>query len=230
MITAVVTVTLGPHTHLDLQQRSLALGRRVPDVYVVVTDDRTVADWWPAAPPYPHVVTCGRGCDAPGDDRPWEVGMAAAVDLGAELLIGLDPDCLAGPELVSGYATAVLRSPDAVVRGAVTVLPPPPPRGYAVDDLTAHDRHGYAARPTDARKTPTHGTDGGLLGSSSFGCHRDTWKRLPRPSAGDPRPHAATEPLTDTGGVAQVRSTTSRAYRRHRAPTGCADPACAAAG
>lgn len=73
-----------------------------------------------------------------------------AVELGAELLVFLDADCVPGPELMDRYRAAAEQHPDAVLCGPVTYLPP---------DATVDDPAALAAAtaPHPARPAPEPG-------------------------------------------------------------------------
>jgi N-acetylglucosaminyl-diphospho-decaprenol L-rhamnosyltransferase len=171
--TAVITLAHGRHQHLRHQHRSLAHGVRLPDDYVVVAmNDDTVAGWGSAHGLTPTVVTI----DEPGSlplARARKLGARAALDRGAETLVFLDVDCLAGPELVPAYALAVEQSPATVWSGPVTYLPP----GLSEDGLSRAWLHDdpHPARPSPAPGHVLAGADPCLFWSLSFALHRDAW-------------------------------------------------------
>ena len=71
-------------------------------------------------------------------------GARAATDLGADLLVFLDADCVPGPDLVVRYRAAARRHPDAVLCGPVTYLP----AGAGLDPAAlAAATAPHAARP-----------------------------------------------------------------------------------
>ena len=121
--TAVVTIAHGRHRHLQRQHASLSAGL-LPDHYVVVAmDDQALESWAPQTEPAPVVV---RG---PTDDRGLtlaasrNLGFRTAIELGADVLVGLDVDCMAGATAVAAYVDAVRDSPDALWSGPTTYLP-----------------------------------------------------------------------------------------------------------
>jgi N-acetylglucosaminyl-diphospho-decaprenol L-rhamnosyltransferase len=175
MSTSVVTIVHGRHEHLAAQHRSLIAGDVLPVEYVVVAmDDPAVLGWRPGGPLQPVLLT------VPSDPLGWPLaaarnaGVARAVEGGADTVICLDVDCLAGPGLVGGYAEAVEHTPDVVWSGPVTYLPPPPPSGYALPELgTMDDPH--PARPAPAIGEQQLGAEPDLFWSLSFAMHRDAW-------------------------------------------------------
>lgn len=176
----VVTIAHGRHARLADQHRSLVLGSSRPDLYTVVAmgDPAITAD---AA-----VLRCGdtRGLDLDVVHLPAErtaLPLAAArnrgverlVDRGADVLIVLDVDCLAGHGLVAAYRQAVERHPERVWSGPVTYLPP----GLVVDhpaDLAGHFRP-HPARPSPALGEELPVRDPSLFWSLSFATTPDTW-------------------------------------------------------
>ena len=130
MTVAVVTLAHGRHEHLRLQSRSLSLGTRLPDRYIVVAmDDPAVSSLFPESPVDPLVVEVAS--DRPGLPlaRARNVGVRRALDEGADVVVLLDVDCLAGPELVAGYVACVEQEPQTVWSGPTTYLPPRPQAG-----------------------------------------------------------------------------------------------------
>jgi GT2 family glycosyltransferase len=180
MRTAVVTIAHGRHRHLVAQQRSLACGSTRPDVYVVVAmDDPDIAAGRAglAGDLHPDVVDVS----ADGGGLPLaaarNAGAVRALALGADVVIMLDVDCLAGRDLVGGYTDAVSTRPTTVWSGPVTYLPPPEPEGYRLDDLDAYD-DPHPARPAPRPGELVHGGDPDLFWSLSFGLHRDAWELI----------------------------------------------------
>lgn len=177
MRTAVVTLAHGRHAHLEAQHRSLLAGSCRPDLYVVVAiDDAWIDGWAPAGAVPPHALS------VPTDPRGLPLaaarnaGISRAIDLGADVVIGLDVDCLAGSDLVGGYAREVRRGPDTVWSGPVTYLPPVGAAGYDLGALDALD-DPHPARPAPARGELAGGGDPDLFWSLSFAVHREAWLR-----------------------------------------------------
>jgi len=169
--TAVVTVVHGRHDHLARQRASLALSTVAPDHHVVVAVDDPVvaaADWCVASVPgdplgLPIAAARNRGAEA-------------AIDRGADVLVFLDVDCLAAPDLVSGYADVVRDEPTTVWSGPVTYLDPPPTGGYDLGTLT-HLDSPHPARPDPPLGVRIRGADPDLFWSLSFACSVDAWRR-----------------------------------------------------
>lgn len=175
MSVAVVTLVHGRPAHLQAQHASLAHGGP-PDHYVVAAmGDPTVRSWRPGPPP-PVVVDV----DLEGGMLPLAAARNAAasraLDLGADVLVFLDVDCLAGPSLVPAYADAARDRPDVLWSGPVTYLPPPGPDGYPLDGLDALD-DPHPARPAPAPGELRLGGDPDLFWSLSFALHADAWRR-----------------------------------------------------
>ena len=176
MTTAVVTLAHGRHDHLTLQQLSLAGGTRRPDVYVVVAiADPWIESWRPDAGPRPEVVAVPTDPGGLPLAAARNAGFAAAFALGADTAIGLDVDCLAGPDLVEAYARAVRAEPDVVWAGPVTYLAPPVGGGYDVERIGDQD-DPHPARPGPSPGTLARDLPAELFWSLSFACHRQTWE------------------------------------------------------
>jgi len=176
--TAVVTLAHGRHAHLEAQRRSLQAGSRRPDLYVVVAiDDPWIDGWAPAGAVPPQVLsvqTDPRGLPLAAARN---AGSRFAIDRGADVLVGLDVDCLAGTGLVEGYTQEVRRAPDTVWSGPVTYLPPPGSDGYDLRDLdTLDDPH--PARPAPVSGERLGGGDPDLFWSLSFALDANLWSRI----------------------------------------------------
>ncbi|WP_182526489.1 glycosyltransferase family 2 protein [Nocardioides dongkuii] len=173
---AVVTIAHGRHAHLAAQHRSLAAGDRRPDDYVVVAMDD------------PGIRSCcvedlrSRVVRVPTDPRGLPLararnrGVRAALDAGADVVVCLDVDCLAGPGLVASYAERVDARPTTVWQGPVTYLQPHDGDGYPLDRL------GELDDPHPARPAPVPGEvelDAApeLFWSLSFALSRTAWER-----------------------------------------------------
>lgn len=175
MTIAVVTVVHGRHDHLVAQQRSLLAGSLRPAVHVVVAmDDPDIAAH--LLPELPSAVV-----DIPADPRGLPLaaarnaGAERALDLGADVLVMLDVDCLVGVDLVEGYSDVALAHPSVVWSGPVTYLPPPGPDGYRLADLDGYDAP-HPARPAPARGSVALGAPANLFWSLSFAMHRHAWR------------------------------------------------------
>lgn len=173
----VVTIVHGRHDHLVAQERSLALAPMPPAVRVVVAmDDPTVPDLVRDAPWPTEVRAIARHRDGLPLAAARNAGAAAALDAGADVLVFLDVDCLAGPDLVADYAAAVASDPSRLWCGPVTYLPPPPDGGYPSDLEGWDDPH--PARPAPQPGERVLGGDPDLFWSLSFAVHRDAWTRI----------------------------------------------------
>jgi N-acetylglucosaminyl-diphospho-decaprenol L-rhamnosyltransferase len=175
---AVVTIVHARHEHLSRQARSLMAGTRAPDQYVVVAmNDSGVASRLGHGGLEPRVVDLTTG----GAELPLasarNVGVQAAIDDGADALILLDVDCLAGRELVDGYVEALTTQPQTIWSGPVTYLPPATTSGYDLDRLTDID-DPHPARPAPAPGTFVHSADPDLFWSLSFAIHVETWRKV----------------------------------------------------
>lgn len=181
--TAVVTVVAGRHHHLRAQQRSLV--PEAPDLAVVVA----MGD-----PEVPGIVHHGplsgttevHVVDVPvADALPLaaarNAGAACAVEAGAELLVFLDVDCLAGPGLLDAYADASRRlAADrlTVLSGPVAYLAELEPGRTAYDaaDLARADPH--RARPAPDPGVLVRADDLRLFWSLSFAVRAGDWQRF----------------------------------------------------
>ena len=106
------------------------------------------------------------------------LGAAVALDLGADLLIFLDVDCLPDPDLVGCYLDAA-QDPayaNSVLCGPVAYLPPPGREGYDLESLRDHPPH--PARPAPERGERRPGGDPRLFWSLSFATTAATWTRI----------------------------------------------------
>ncbi|MGW0023275.1 glycosyltransferase family 2 protein [Rhodococcus sp. NPDC003383] len=180
MKTCVVTIAAHRHRHLSLQLRGLYRGDRRPDRHVVVamgdpgvasTVARTGSDACIVFMPHaegPLPLAAARNL---GADR--------ALDLGAELLVFLDVDCIPAPGMLRRYEDVAgdERYRDALLCGPVTYLPPPPENGYDLDRLPEMvDPH--PARPVPADDAVLPSRDHHLFWSLSFATTATTWRRL----------------------------------------------------
>ncbi|ANH38063.1 hypothetical protein I601_1631 [Nocardioides dokdonensis FR1436] len=174
--TAVVTIAHGRHDHLARQRASLGLGDLLPDLTVVVAMDDD--------PPVPHLAgvetrvlhlpTAPLGLPLA---RARNQGVAEAVRLGADVLVLLDVDLLAGPGLVAAYADVVRREPVALWSGPVTYLPPPPTSGYDLRRLDALDAP-HPARPAPLPGEVLREASPDLFWSLSFATSATGWRRV----------------------------------------------------
>ncbi len=167
----------------------------LPDLYVVVAmDDPGLHSWRPEGG-VPQVVV---PLDADPDALPLaaarNAGAATALEAGADVLVFLDVDCLAGDALVASYTRAAVGRPDVLWSGPVTYLPPAPPTGYDLRDLDDLDD------PHPARPAPAAG-------------HARRSAATPTSSGRSP------SPCTATGGCAPAGSARSTSATAARTPT-----------
>jgi N-acetylglucosaminyl-diphospho-decaprenol L-rhamnosyltransferase len=175
---AVVTIAHRRHDHLRRQAASLMSGTRTPDHYIVVAmDDLGVASCLTEYEPGPVVVPLA----AHGADLPLaaarNAGVRVAIAGGADTLILLDVDCLAGRDLVAGYVGSLEVEPQTIWSGPVTYLPPPPTAGYNLDRLSDVD-DPHPARPRPAAGTLVRDADPDLFWSLSFALRAETWRTV----------------------------------------------------
>ncbi|MGW5240721.1 glycosyltransferase family 2 protein [Monashia sp. NPDC004114] len=195
---AVVTIVHGRHMHLRRQLWGLRRQHRAPDVHVVVAmDDSDVPGIVAADPcaPETHVPSITRRDGRLPLAAARNLGVARALDAGAEYLVLLDVDCIPSPTLVRRYA-AVLderaagrdalsaparpdtdesRAAPCVLAGEVLYLPPPPAgRDYRELDLDAVGS-AHPARPILAADEVRPAEDLRLFWSLSFALTSRTW-------------------------------------------------------
>ncbi|GAA4718110.1 glycosyltransferase family 2 protein [Nocardioides conyzicola] len=173
----VVTIAHGRHAHLRSQHLSLAVSTCRPDVYVVVAMDDPELDDRPAhgglAARVLPIETAPLGLPlAAARNR----GIDAAFEAGCDVVIALDVDCLASPDLVADYCRLVSTSPDTVWQGPVTYLPPPPAGGYSLATLADLD-DPHPARPRLERGETRGDARPELFWSLSFALSGSSWRR-----------------------------------------------------
>jgi GT2 family glycosyltransferase len=168
---AVVTVAHGRHDHLARQRCSLEGSTRPPDEHVVVAIDD------------PELERSGIGSASIGTTAlglplaaARNLGARVALEHGADVLVFLDVDCLAGSTLVDAYARTVESDPETVWSGPVTYLDPPSDRGYDLDRLDDLDSP-HPARPAPGIGERVTGADPDLFWSLSFACSAAAWTR-----------------------------------------------------
>ncbi len=179
MKAAVVTIVHGRGTHLRRQLQGLAMSSVTADIHIVVAlGDPGVADVVAREAAPAAVINCPADHPLPlAHGR--NIGAAAAIQQGAELLVFLDVDCIPGPRMIERYHQVAVQPEhrDALLCGTVTYLPPPGPLGYDLRDLQ------HRVRPHPARPTPPSGavfpaTDYSLFWSLAFAVSRTTWRRI----------------------------------------------------
>ena len=126
---AVVTIAHRRHDHLAAQHRSLARATARPDHYLAVAMDDPAIVEERVDGLTREVVAVGRG---PAGGLPLaaarNLGVRTAIDAGADVVVLLDVDCLAGAGLVASYADVVTARPDRIWSGPGD-LPASPPVG-----------------------------------------------------------------------------------------------------
>jgi GT2 family glycosyltransferase len=194
---AVVTIVHGRHAHLRRQLWALRGQRRAPDVHVVVAMDdpgvRAVVTAEPGAPET-HVPSIRISSERLPLAAARNLGVATALEAGAEYLVLLDVDCIPSPALVRRYAavlddlarghtwpSARATHPEAgsraacVLAGEVLYLPPAPDgRDYRGLDLEALGSP-HPARPVLSADEVRVADDLRLFWSLSFALTPETW-------------------------------------------------------
>lgn len=168
---AVVTVAHGRHDHLARQRRSLEDSTRPPDEHVVVAMDDPELERSGVAGASIGTTALGLPLAAARN-----LGARAALELGADVLIFLDVDCLAGSSLVDAYARTAESEPETVWSGPVTYLDPPPEQGYDLARLGELDSP-HPARPAPGAGERFTSADPDLFWSLSFACSATAWTR-----------------------------------------------------
>ncbi|QWC84511.1 glycosyltransferase [Nocardioidaceae bacterium] len=168
----------GRHRHLARCLEGLLHGDRAPDrVVVVAVDDdlvrlsaalrRHLAD--------PRVTVVHQRLGAPlAIAAARNAGAAQALATGADVLVMLDVDVVAGPGLVQAYAAACREHPDTVWSGPVTYLEQQHDR-VPVADLPDHDAP-HPARPTTSPGVREPLEDPDLFWSLSFALSASAWR------------------------------------------------------
>lgn len=176
MKTAVITPVSGRHEHLRNQVSAFDRSRAAPDVHVVVAmNDPAVAQRIPSHSTV-HVEHLA------SDDRRLPVaaarnlGAQKALDLGAELLVFLDVDCVPTPTMLDRYIDAAAQRPGVLLCGPVTYLPPAGPDGYDLDQLESRV-NPHPARPNPESGKVIDGSDYTLFWSLSFALDASTWQK-----------------------------------------------------
>ena len=180
MRTAVITTVHGRGDHLRRQIAGLQLSVRPPDLHVVVAlGDATVRDVVACADSGAVVIDCATPDGVLPIAHGRNVGAAAALQRGAELLVFLDVDCIPAAALIGRYrhAATLREHAQALLCGPVTYLPPSGPGGYAVDQLASRI-NPHPDRPAPAGTDIVASTDYTLFWSLSFAVSAATWVRI----------------------------------------------------
>lgn len=173
-----ITVVSGRHDHLLRQQDGLATGSRLCDerIIVAIADpdvDRTLR----GSRPEPLVVHHPSSPTGLPLARARNVGAAAALAHGAELLVFLDVDCIPGCRLVARYHHAAATADRHLLCGPVAYLPPKPLGGYRVEEL-CRLAQSHPARPVPADGETIDTDQHTLFWSLSFAVTAPTWHAL----------------------------------------------------
>jgi GT2 family glycosyltransferase len=180
MKTTVITTVHGRHEHLRRQLAGLQYSTRPVDKHVVVAlGDRTVAQVVSDIGSAAIVVECESAYAPLPVAQGRNIGAAAAVSDGAELLVFLDVDCIPGAALIDRYHHAAEQSEhaQALLCGPVTYLPPPGPLGYPVNQLHTHVEP-HPDRPAPTGTDIVASADYRLFWSLSFAVRSATWNRI----------------------------------------------------
>jgi GT2 family glycosyltransferase len=180
MRTAVITTVHGRGDHLRRQVAGLQLSIRPTDMHVVVAlGDPTIRDVVVSAKSPAVVIDCGPANGPLPLAQGRNVGAAAALHRGAELLVFLDVDCIPAAALIGRYHHAATRREhaQALLCGPVTHLPPPAPGGYALNRLPSQI-NPHPDRPAPAGTDIVTSTDYTLFWSLSFAVSAATWKHI----------------------------------------------------
>lgn len=178
MSTVLITIAHGRHDHLALQRRVLARSSVPVDHHVVVAMDDPSLVARLDGTPRTRVVAIPAGREGLPLAAARNAGAAAAQELGADLLIFLDVDCLPGEGLVAAYRDAARDAATAgsLLCGPVAYLPPPEPDGYDLDRLADVAPHAGRPAPGPGERQP-HG-DPRLFWSLSFALTPTVWERI----------------------------------------------------
>ncbi|MCW2762452.1 MAG: hypothetical protein JWR85_2653 [Marmoricola sp.] len=147
----------------------------MPDHWIVVAmDDPSLIEWPQVEGLSPRVLTHATAPTGLPLAMARNRGAQEALDLGMDVLIFLDVDCLPAPGLVAGYTQAVCTHPETVWSGPVTYLEP----GLTEQQLR---RPWLLDEPHPARPSPDPGqvfrnADPRLFWSLSFAVSAQTWR------------------------------------------------------
>ncbi|WP_392468727.1 glycosyltransferase family 2 protein [Arsenicicoccus cauae] len=170
-----MTIAAGRHTHLAAQRAHLAALPSPPEHVVVAMGDPQVAGVVGAVPGV-HVVEVPA---APGHlplALARNTGVEQALELGADLVVLLDVDCLPGRGLIDAYTRAAGRLEHALLCGPVTYLPAE--AGSPAPGELQRWTSPHPARPAPRDGRLERGGDHRLFWSLSFACTPATWRRL----------------------------------------------------
>jgi N-acetylglucosaminyl-diphospho-decaprenol L-rhamnosyltransferase len=110
--------------------------------------------------------------------RARNAGADAAIAAGADLLVFLDADCVAGPDLLDRYEAAAAAHPQAVLCGPVTYLPEESPYSRTTDLAAATRPHPARPAPADHETVIAAASQYRLFWSLSFALTASTWQGI----------------------------------------------------
>jgi N-acetylglucosaminyl-diphospho-decaprenol L-rhamnosyltransferase len=173
---ALAVVSLCSDARLDHLRNQIASVRRLDPAlaYVVV---------WLADTPSPDLpgVTVVRVPPSASGFRlagGRNAGAAAAIAAGADLVLFLDADCVAGPRLLDRYREAAVAHPDAVLCGPVTYLPEGTPYSAITDFAAVTAPHAARPSPPDGHTVVATPEQYALFWSLSFAVSAATWAEI----------------------------------------------------
>lgn len=174
-----ITTAHGRAGHLSRQVDGIGRSVELPDMHVIVAiDDPAVSDVVAASGNTADVVHCQSGSGPLPLASARNIGALTALDLGAELLVFLDVDCIPGRNMLGRYHKAVVEPEhhDALLCGPVTYLAPPGAEGYpeTLEGLI----NPHPARPAPPDGEVVASTDYELFWSLSFALTALTWQRI----------------------------------------------------
>lgn len=176
---AVVTIASGRHLHLRRLRRGLLAGSEAPLVHVVVSmGDPDIPAVLAEAGDLPTAVVSLEPEAKLPLARARNVGVATALERGADGVALLDVDCIPEPGLVADYRDLLGTTGPrpAVISGRVRYLP----EGLADDDHTA-EKMAEVGRDHPARMLPDQPLAEGdprMLWSLNLGCTGGDWTRI----------------------------------------------------
>jgi GT2 family glycosyltransferase len=179
---AVITIVKGRRSHLRAHLSALTRSDlRSVDHIVVAMGDPSVKTTVEQVNSPAHVVDIEHSAAEPLPlARARNIGAAHALHRGADILVFLDVDCIASPQLVQRYRTAAKRNDcaSALLCGPVTYLPAPVDGSSAINILSSF-RNPHRARPAPADTRITKSENYDLFWSLSFAVTASTWRSLP---------------------------------------------------
>lgn len=171
---AVITTVKGRYKHWKLHRESLQRGRELADLHILVTMGASGYATKPGNPPL-LVVPMTNGAGELPLSAARNLGARAAIEAGAELLVFLDVDCIAGRDLIWGYREAA--RDQVACCGPVTYLPPEREHSYDLDRVALLDAP-HEARPAPAPDETIRWDAWELFWSLSFAIRSKDWQLI----------------------------------------------------